>query len=72
MNTKTRFTILTIAVMTLSLTFSSIVIVNEASAAITQHCKNPSGNEPQGNCQGQALKKVNENPAGKEPPGQNK
>ena len=72
MTTKTTFAILTIAVITLSLTFSSIAIVNEASAAITQHCKNPGGQEPQGSCNGQALKKVNENPAGKEPPGQNK
>jgi hypothetical protein len=42
-----------------------------ASAAIVEKCRNPSGNETQGNCQGEALTKRNENPAGKAPPGQN-
>ena len=71
MKVKTTFVIMAIAAIAFSLAFSSVVMVNNASAAITQHCKNPSSNEPQGNCQGQALKKVNENPAGKAPPGQN-
>ncbi|MDQ3903761.1 MAG: hypothetical protein M3247_09000 [Thermoproteota archaeon] len=42
-----------------------------ASAAITTKCTNPSGNEPQGNCNGNALTKTNVNPAGHAPPGQN-
>ncbi len=46
--------------------------VHVASAKITEVCRNPGGQEPQGNCQGEALTKRNENPAGKAPPGQNK
>ena len=40
--------------------------VTSASAKIS--CKNPGGQEPQGNCRGNALSRVN--PAGHEPPGQ--
>jgi hypothetical protein len=43
-----------------------------AFAKITPVCQNPGGQEPQGNCQGQALTEENQNPAGKAPPGQNK
>jgi len=71
MNIKTTFAIIAIAAIAFSLAFSSAVFVNEASAAITQHCKNPGGQEPNGNCQGQALTKENQNPAGHAPPGQN-
>ena len=67
MNTKTTLSIVVIAAITLSLAFSSVLIASEASAKIT--CQNPGSQEPKGNCQGEALKKVN--PAGKAPPGQN-
>ena len=42
-----------------------------ASAKITTRCENPGGQEPQGQCQGQALEETRVNPAGKAPPGQN-
>jgi len=42
-----------------------------ASAKITQECRNGGGQEPKGNCNGKALDKVNVNPAGKAPRGQN-
>ncbi len=67
MNVKTTFAIIAIAVLAFSLAFSSVVFVNEASAKI--RCQNPAGQEPQGNCQGQALERVN--PAGHVPPKQN-
>ena len=44
-----------------------VVISGVASAKIT--CQNPGGQEPQGNCQGKPLERVN--PAGHAPPGQN-
>ena len=68
MNTKTTLSLVVIAAITLSLAFSSALIASEASAKIT--CQNPGGQEPKGNCQGEALQKVN--PSGKAPPGQNK
>jgi hypothetical protein len=46
-----------------------------ASAEITSHCENRGGHEAPGqqeNCQGQGQDESNQNPAGKEPPGQNK
>ena len=71
MNTKTTLSIVVIAAITLSLAFSSVLIASEASAKITPVCKNPSGGEPQGKCQGSALTEENQNPSGKAPPGQN-
>ena len=41
--------------------------LTSASAKIS--CQNPGGQEPQGNCQGRPLERVN--PAGHAPPGQN-
>jgi hypothetical protein len=67
MNVKTSFAIIAIAALVFSVAFSSVLVVNEASAKI--RCQNPGGQEPQGNCQGQALQRVN--PAGHAPPGQN-
>lgn len=55
------------AVMALTMAFSGV-----AFAKITPVCQNPGGQEPQGQCQGQALTEENQNPAGKAPPGQNK
>ncbi len=46
----------------------SLAAGGTAFARIT--CENPGGQEPQGQCQGEALERVN--PAGKAPPGQNK
>jgi hypothetical protein len=40
-------------------------------AKITERCTNPCGQEPQGQCQGQALERERVNPAGHAPPGQN-
>jgi hypothetical protein len=49
-----------------------LLLTTNVEASITAHCKNGGGNEPQGNCNGNGLKTVNENPAGSAPPGQNK
>lgn len=72
MKSKTTIIVLAIASLTLSLAFSSIALVNDVSAKITSVCKNPGGQEPQGNCSGEALDEENQNPTGKAPPGQNK
>ena len=50
----------------------ALAAAGTGSAKITPVCQNPSGGEPQGKCQGQALTKENRNPAGKAPAGQNK
>ncbi|AIC15987.1 hypothetical protein [Nitrososphaera viennensis] len=50
-------------------------LLQSASAAITSHCENRGGHEAPGqqeNCQGEGQEQSNQNPAGKEPPGQNK
>ena len=43
-----------------------------ALARIEPVCENPGGQEPQGQCQGNALVEENRNPAGHAPAGQNK
>jgi hypothetical protein len=70
MNTKT--TIAIFAAVAILAAAIAPTFMNSASAAITPHCRNGGGNEPQGNCNGQGLKMQNENPAGTAPPGQNK
>jgi hypothetical protein len=60
---------LLIAALMLALTMS---FGGVAFAKITPVCQNPGGQEPKGQCQGQALTEENQNPAGKAPPGQNK
>ncbi len=66
---KRIFAMLMVAIFMVS---AVIVMTAPAFAKITPVCKNPGGQEPQGNCQGQALTEENQNPAGKAPPGQNK
>lgn len=72
MKSKTTVIILAIAALTLTLAVSSTGLVNDVSAKITPVCKNPGGQEPQGNCSGEALEEENQNPTGKAPAGQNK
>jgi hypothetical protein len=72
MKSKTQIVILAIAALILTLAFSSTGLVSDVSAKITSVCKNPGGQEPQGNCSGEALEEENQNPSGKAPPGQNK
>jgi hypothetical protein len=68
-------TILAIVVIVAAIGLAvSTVASSAAYAAITPHCRNPSGNENSGcNDNNQPpQKEQNENPAGKAPPGQNK
>jgi hypothetical protein len=64
------------ALAALAVTLSVAMLVSSLAAPvqakITPVCKNPSGQEPQGNCQGTALTEENQNPSGAAPPGQNK
>ena len=65
---RKRITLLVAALMmALTMSFSGV-----AFAKITTVCENPGGQEPQGQCKGQALEEEARNPAGKAPPGQNK
>jgi hypothetical protein len=72
---KTQTTIAIAIVASLAVLMASVaplLLTTNAEAAITQHCRNPSGNEVNGQCNGQPLVKQNENPSGFAPPGQNK
>ncbi len=64
---KVTFAALAVA-MALALVFA-IAPATISSAEAKIECRNPGGQTPQGNCQGEALARVN--PAGHEPPGQN-
>jgi hypothetical protein len=68
-----KLTFVALAAMAVTLSVAMLVssVAAPAAAKITPVCKNPGGQEPQGNCQGQALTEENQNPAGKAPPGQN-
>jgi hypothetical protein len=65
-NQKTIFAI--IAIVAAVGLAATVATTNIAYAKI--QCVNPGGQHPQGQCNGQALAK--ENPAGHQPPGQNK
>ncbi len=67
MNTQTlTFVALAVAIAVV-LTFAvAPALITSADAKIV--CKNPGGQEPQGNCQGANER---QNPAGHAPPGQN-
>ena len=68
MNTNTlTFVALAVAIAVVLTLAVAPAFITSASAKIS--CKNPGGQEPQGNCQGRALERVN--PAGHAPPGQN-
>lgn len=70
MNKKISFVF--IAIMAAALTVAmSPSLITDASAKITSVCENPGGQEPKGNCQGNALEEENQNPTGHAPPGQN-
>ncbi len=68
-----KLTFAAVAAMAVTLSVAMLVssVATPVAAKIEPVCENPSGNEPQGKCQGQALTKENRNPAGKAPPGQN-
>jgi hypothetical protein len=73
MNTN-KLTFAALAAMAVALSVAMLVssVAAPVAAKIEPVCKNPGGQEPQGNCQGQALTEENQNPAGHAPPGQNK
>ena len=63
---RKRIALLVMALMmALSMSFGGV-----AFAKITLVCENPGGQEPQGQCQGEALTETAVNPAGHAPPGQ--
>ncbi len=66
---KRILTVLAVALITAAM---MVAMGLPAFAKITPVCQNPGGQEPQGQCQGQALTVENQNPAGHAPPGQNK
>jgi hypothetical protein len=72
MNTN-KLTFAALAAMAVTLSVAMLVssVAAPVAAKITPHCRNPGGNEPQGECNGNALTVRNENPAGHAPPGQN-
>ncbi len=72
MNTN-KLTFAALAAMAVTLSVAMLVssVAAPVAAKIEPVCKNPGGQEPQGNCGGRALTEENQNPAGKAPPGQN-
>ena len=68
-----KVTFAALAAMAVALSVAMLVssVAAPVAAKIEPVCKNPGGQEPQGNCQGGALTKENQNPAGHAPPGQN-
>ena len=73
MNTS-KVTFAALAAMAVALSVAMLVssLATPVAARIEPVCENPGGGEPQGNCNGQALKEENRNPAGKAPKGHNK
>ena len=73
MNTsKVTFAALAAMAVVLSVAMLASSVAAPVAAKITPVCKNPGGQEPQGECRGAALTHENQNPAGHAPPGQNK
>ena len=68
-----KVTFAALAAMAVALSVAMLIssVAAPVAAKIEPVCENPGGQEPKGNCQGEALTKENRNPAGKAPPGQN-
>jgi hypothetical protein len=69
---KMTFAALAALAVTLSVAMLVSSVATPVAAKIEPVCENPGGQEPKGNCQGEALTKENRNPSGKAPPGHNK